>query len=434
MGKLTRFTVLIFTFLALVSCQEEIDLAKPSKGQYDRVMIMVSAGYNNLSSYLTEDLKDLSSSASDGYLPLKGSGSVLLSISHMTDLSQGSSQVYKTDTDVNIVNISRDFTGAVLSDTLLRIPAIGNGISQNNRLTNKDIFQYALQWVKEHFPSSSYGMVYSSHATGWLPCDYYSKQNHAIGWSSSDDDGWADGIAVKSIGAETYMEGARRCNEEMEIDDFASSIPMHLDYIIFDACLMGGVEVAYQLKDVADYIAFSQAEVGAEGFCYELMARRLLCSESIELEQVCSDYYEKCASNSSEVYRSATVSLVDCSALDALADACRSLFEDYREGMENVRYSEVQGFFRYDKHFFYDLRDIMDKSDISSLDMSRLDNALNACIIYKATTPKVLADFDVRSFCGLSMYLPAACSKIEQIELDAHYRSLAWNRATSLLK
>ena len=69
---------------------------------------------------------------------------------------------------------------------------------------------------------------------------------------------------------------------EMNIEDFAAAIPMKMDYIIMDACLMGGIEVAYALKDKCDRIIFSQAEVIGDGLCeYDTMASRLLAGGSI---------------------------------------------------------------------------------------------------------------------------------------------------------
>ena len=38
--------------------------------------------------------------------------------------------------------------------------------------------------------------------------------------------------------------------------------------------------------------------------------------------------------------------------------------------------------------------------------------------------------FDINTFCGLSMYLPADGSA----HLDNYYRTLSWNRATGLVK
>ena len=288
-------------------------------------MIMVSAGYNNLSSYLRDDLDELLASSERGYLPPQGSNRALVLVTHLAKPASSTLQMYGTPTDICVIRASRDFRGQVLRDTL-------KTFSGNLMLTDADTFRTVLEYVASEFPSDSYGMVYSSHATGWLPCGYYAKSDVAIGWSEApgnrensplgvDLSEWSDGIPVKAIGEETRIESGSRVSNDMDIIDFAASIPMKLDYLIFDACLMGGIEVAYQLRNVTRFVGFSQAEVGAEGFCYDTMAGRLLCEQKVAGPlAVCRDYFESCASQSSSVYRSATVSYVDCSRLDALAD------------------------------------------------------------------------------------------------------------------
>ena len=78
-------------------------------------------------------------------------------------------------------------------------------------------------------------MLYSSHGTGWLPEFYYGDgadpENEVDIWESTSS---------KSMGS--HVNGDEL--DEMELSELASAIPMHLDYLIFDACLMGCVEVA----------------------------------------------------------------------------------------------------------------------------------------------------------------------------------------------
>jgi hypothetical protein len=40
------------------------------------------------------------------------------------------------------------------------------------------------------------------------------------------------------------------------------------NFILFDACLMGGVEIVSELKEVSEYIVASPAEVPEKGFPY----------------------------------------------------------------------------------------------------------------------------------------------------------------------
>ena len=48
-----------------------------------------------------------------------------------------------------------------------------------------------------------------------------------------------------------------------------------MDVIYTDACLMGGIEVAYQLKDVSDYLVFSPELTPGPGGEYQGIIERI---------------------------------------------------------------------------------------------------------------------------------------------------------------
>ena len=90
----------------------------------------------------------------------------------------------------------------------------------------------------------------------------------------------------------------------------------------------------------------------------------------------------------------------------------------------------VQGYFRYDRHFFYDLKDILVKAGITAEETAQLQDALDQCVLYKAATDYFIS-IRIRYACGLSMYLPSKGSDF----LDGFYKEhLDWNRATELVQ
>ncbi len=53
----------------------------------------------------------------------------------------------------------------------------------------------------------------------------------------------------------------------MEISDFAAALgDCHFDFIVFEACFMAGVEVAWELREKTDYVVASAAEILSPGF------------------------------------------------------------------------------------------------------------------------------------------------------------------------
>ena len=419
-----KVILLLTTVFSLVSgCQCGHD--DPDNIKYDRVLIMYSAGFNSLREYLWEDIRDLRS----GYAPALKDRSAFLLISHLSD-SRGN---YSNMTSPQLIRVYKDSRKGVLLDTLK---------AYESHLSDPATVRTILSDIKRQFPSDHYGMVLSSHATGWLPNDYY---NHPEAFEPSYASG-RKGVAphpsywerellpgeplTKSITMTKSSTGGK--DIEMELADFKRSIPMHLDYLLLDACLMGCIEVAYALKDECDVIGFSPAEVLAEGFNYKTLAGHLLERPVPDTRAVVDDYFQNYASKSDKTDRAATISLVDCTKLDALASVCSSLFSKYRSEIAGLEPYTVQRYYRYSKHWFYDLEDVLVKAGISDEEHRNLTSALNSCILYKAATEEFLkgyGGFAIHTYSGFSMYLPCNGATF----LDSHYKDLDWNKATGLV-
>jgi len=437
--KLLRITIITLSAfllsLVLQSCDEKFGFGDettqrsvpttPRKISEEtrRALIVFSDGYNSLSSYLKEDISDLK----EGYFPPEGRDhNLLFLVSSLT----ASSDDYKTKTSPVIIRMYENYEGEHVVDTIKTLP-------EGSLLVDKDVMKETLSFIKDNYPAKSYGMVYSSHATGYLPEYYYTSVKSASRSSMEklsniyvpiDQD--PNLPAVKSIGQEVHRnDSGSLISHEMELQDFADALPMHLEYLLFDACLMGGVEVAYELKDKADVIGFSPAEVLADGFDYTSLASLLLENEKPDPKSICSEYFERYNARSG-ASRSATITLVDCSKLDNLAQACNVLFEKYRNQIDAVSPSRVQGYFRNNRHWFYDMEDILLKSGATKDDMKDFYSAMEQAILYKNATPSFMGDFDIKVYSGLSMFLP----NNGNYYLKDYYKSLKWNEATSLVK
>ena len=394
------------------------------------VMVMVAAGFNSLSSYIKDDMNELA----QGYLPEGTSRSqdVLLVLSRFPQNFGG----YSTPTPVTLYRLYAGPDGAAVRDTLYQWdPSV--------HLCDASTIREALELIADRFPAKGYGVVFSSHASGWLPSGYYNDPaayESAHGGEEIPDEGIFSARslrarqevfppisaypAVKSIGQD--RDGTQSI--EMELGQLAGAIPMHLEYLLFDACLNGCVEVAYAFKDVADVVGFSPTEVLANGFDYLKLARHLLRPE-LDPVAVCKDYFAfydaQTGSN-----RSATITVVAPARMDALAAVCRQLFDKYREQIQVLPGAKVQGYFRFNRHYFYDLRDVLVQAGITEEETAQLDQALSECILYKASTPQFIGMSMLR-VSGLSMYLPSMGTPL----LDNFYKEqIAWNQVTELVQ
>lgn len=407
MKRFLTYSVSAAVAFSICSCVEKPEKEEKDSLPFERSMIMYSAGFTNINNYLSSDIADLENGT---YIPEKGSGN---SIFIVNKPFKGS---YSKQTSPCIVRLYKQ-KGQVVRDTVHRFP-------EGTVMADAGTLRKSLEYIRDSWPSKSYGLVVSSHGTGWVPEGYYRyhKQMESE-WNASHGSG-ATSVSPFSV---THEYGTGR-EYEMEIEDFAAAIPMHFDYMLFDLCLAGGAETAYALKDVTSMIGFSAAGILAEGFDYSNLASRLLTESEINVRGVCEDYFRQ-YDGYTGAYRSATIALVDCSGLDALAGACRDIFGKYGAEIAAVNPDAVQGFFTGDHHWYYDLEDIVRNAGVSGEDMDALRSALERCILYKAATESILGIVDINTFCGMSMYLPADGSEL----LDTYYRTLSWNRATGLV-
>ena len=396
-----------------------------------KVLVLYSAGFNSLSSYLQEDIEDLKK----GYLPYDHrNDDVLIVYSHVPKKNSS----YSVKNSPVLFRLYKTRDGEMTADTL-------KVYDEASISASADHMREVLTFVKDEFPAKSYGMIFSSHANGYLPSGYYAasdkyedglfrvaeRMSASVGpvpvpyvepeYDESDP-------PVKSIGQTVSTSGTETVSYEMDIKDFADAIPVHMDYILFDACLMGGIEVAYELKDVCDVVVFSQAEVLAEGLNYTTLSGHLLENETPQLVEVCKDYFAQydCLTG---VMRSATISAVDCRKLEPLASTCRDLFSAYRDKIDYLNYKYVQRYYRSSYHWFYDLESILVQAGISQDELNALRRDLDGCVMYKANTPSFMNSFNIDVFSGFSMFLPSHGGNY----LKSYYKTLGWNKATDLV-
>lgn len=425
--NIIRAALASLLMLSAVACDKTFDDMPGNKGtapvrnvtsEKAQVLVLYSAGFNSLCAALEDDVNDMKS----GYLPLVGSMSkaVLVYSRRLSETGR-----YTDRTPSYLIRLSVDGWGKVISDTLKTWPETDEAVSAS---TMTDV----LETVKGLYPHASYGMVFSSHGSGWLPSGYYSTGKITAGTAGLQAvpyiDPNSDGSMprVKSIGIDNITS---RNTYEMEIETFAQALPMKFDYIIIDACLMGCIEVAYALKDKCDKLVFSQAEVLEDGLCdYTTLTRRVLRPVVPDLYNLCEDSYRHYKNQDDPIYRSLTISMIDCTRLDGLAESCKSLFSKYRNQISLVNAANVQGYFRSRKHWFYDLTDILRQSGVPEADMTDYNKAMSDCVLYNAATDTFI-NFDIRTHCGLSMYLPADGNS----ELDEFYKTLSWNKASGLV-
>ena len=392
MTKRIILSVMLATALLCQSCVKDDTDPMATEKPYSRVLTIMCLGNNN---GLAASLKDNIKTICDNPVPLKTDPKAILIYEHYDNQAPILTRLYS------------DWRGSISRDTLLTL-------SKETVSTSVETMVKVLSYVQEEFQSDHYGLILSSHGTGWLPKSYYTYFD-------------GNGPRVSSFGAEGGVTSPDAA--EIELTDLPHCIPFHCDYIIFDACLMGGVEVAYEMKDVTDKIAFSATEILARGYQYDVLLSDVMKNSDYALEDFCSHFYEFTQSMSSPSDRSCTISCVRTDKLEALAAICKPLFSKYRDQLMHLGPDDVQGFYRYNKQWFFDLEDMLVKAGVSSGERDNLEKAIKECVTYCNHTDGFLPNdngFKIDTYCGLSSYLTGAGNDY----LDGVYTYLAWNKAT----
>lgn len=426
MRKFLYLTVAIVLGL-LSSCKPETEYIFLQK--HPRAHVMMCFGFNNLSSSLAEDIRDLEKGFIPGSAPLEN---YLFVFSHLVESS------YSTPSSPKLQRIYLGPDGNPMKETLLEM--------EPGTVSNRaECIREVLEFLKEKYPEiESFGVLMSSHGTGWTPPGYcttgYKNEGNSdvIEWRRSAFPGtYLSGEylyeplpGVKSMGY-TITGVYPTVAYETDIREIADLLPFKLDYIIFDACFMGGVEVACEFRDKCNFVVASQTEILSDGMDYTTMISDLLEGNRADLVSLATNYFNH-YNLSIGSKRSATISVVDCSKLGTLAAVCRNLFRNYDISKDNVDASKLQKYFYYTNHaWFYDLYSIVQAAGASATELSDLQWALDECILYKAATPTfALYGFPIDTHSGLSMYLPEK----ERTQLNSYYRELTWNKLTGLLK
>ena len=370
--------------LTLFSCKkaetEEIVVVKRPK-----TVLLYMVANNNLS----YDAENSISRLQNGYIPAE----------------EGNLLVYKhcAGMDPVLLHIKKGEEGTVVADTAYRFPPRVSA--------TKSALTQALNVTQALFPADSYGLILWSHGTGWIP---------PLASSSSAAQEVSGSAPQRTFGLDGKVE--------LEIRDLAQAIPYKLSFMLMDACFMGGIETAYEVKDSVDYYIGSPAEILTESFPYHKIMQHIFKSTP-DYAAVCREYYDYYNAKSG-AERSATVALMDCSKLAEVAKVAKRVFDQYGERIASLDLSLLQPYFRgSNSKYFYDLKDLVDAIADASLS-AEFAAALERAVPYKAATPYFI-ELPIRRFCGVSTYVPGNPA---DTKLADYYKQYKWNQATGMIK
>lgn len=265
------------------------------------------------------------------------------------------------------------------------------------------------------YQAESYGLVYWSHGDGWLP--------------------YPLSAGTRWVGQDTG-NGDNRMNISEFVEILATA--PSFDFILFDACLMQSVEVAYELRDYTNYCIGSPTEIPGPGASYDKVVPAMFSSEDVAVN-IAKAYYEPYAAKYNgqrpldddnwtggvSVCALRTEPLVDLAVLTKQilpgtvdnTSLRASVFDyDQRRGSDGYQNGHVG---------YYDL--------VGMMRMITDDNAyeawrqiFNSAVAYWATTSmnysSYVGMFSMEGTNGVSCYIPSTSNTAT----DKAYRSTEW--------
>ena len=155
---------------------------------------------------------------------------------------------------------------------------------------NPFVLQTFINWAKSNYPAQHYAIILSSHGNGW-----------------------------KRWGPDQTVPGTRAKGDYLYMGEFTTALAgQHFDLLAFDACLMGGIEVADQVRDFTDYFLASEELVPGRGFPYNTLRNALTLNPDISPRDLGSKIVDLFAARYQVSAGKWTLSLTDEKQLGAL--------------------------------------------------------------------------------------------------------------------
>lgn len=265
---------------ALVMCASCYHHDEPPLPHYNRVAVVYMMAENSLNSFVTYDLNEIRSAVNS--IP----DSCLLVV-YLDDSRTANPQIITFEKEKG-EQVIQEFANDPIS-------------------TDSATMLQVLSIIKQRCPADSYGLILWSHGSGWIP---------------------SEGTARKTIGVDNGRNTTSNYGTEMEIPTLANVLKqtgITWEFIFFDACFMQGIEVAYELRDVARWCIGSPAEIPANGAPYHEIMEDFFRPTN-EVWRIAEDYYKAYTTGTGVV-----ISAVKTDQLDRLAAVTAPLISSLSE-------------------------------------------------------------------------------------------------------
>jgi hypothetical protein len=201
------------------------------------------------------------------------------------------------------------------------------------------------------------------------------------------------------------------------------------DFIGFDACLMGSIEVGVALKDYSNFMIASEESEPGWGWNYAFLSENTGNTKTEELgEAVVRNFLKHYDDYPYKVQLS--LSVMNLAKLDKVASSADKLFDTVKEEINTSNFSEYSRIMTRSMIYGYNGRDsdsydLVDLQDLASAleskhpnEVSDLKNAISEAVVY--------SDTNMKSTNGISIYFPTT-NKANLEKLLSRYESVSYS-------
>ena len=415
MKKLLFFLCVLGT---LVACSKDDDTndfdPQPTERKVftpqptERTVIVYMSGENRLSPYIDYNLKEMK----EGSLKIGKDDCLLVYV----DKSKASELPW----------MARIKNGQVTDSVSLA----DMGISQKDEYSSDPhVMEDVLKFAVRRYPARrDYGLVLWGHSTGWLITNDSIAYTRAYGVDNGINSATSD--AGMWLNVPTLARVLKK-------------LP-HMKFIFGDCCMFMCLESLYELRDVADYIIGSPAEIPQEGAPYQTVVPAMFDRDNFATMIVDNYYVQKNGPNK-DLDQPLTV--VKTSQMEPLAKATRTALQAVKEfhgneyedlnGLIYYFYNDLKAFYHPEHDIFHDAGDFM-RAKAPEAAYKEWKEALDRVVIKKTFSAKWHTVFKWDEFygkrftitperqSGVSMYIPQAPATGNHATYQKDLKKLAW--------
>ena len=390
--KILGLLIIVIAMTSAIGCSEAEDIESINKQTVFVYMPWTGAG-SNLYNYFTTNLDSI-------YSAIKKKGGLGTS-RLVVFLSESASRSSLFEVTYDGSNIQKQ--------TLKEY-------SGNSYISTEGLTQL-LNDVKGYAYGLNYAMIIGSHGVGWTFkedwTDYPYRAKPFDGSIFEERIPYQNYRYGEMTDAQTRFFGSLSDmnNYSMNVPTLADAIKaadMKMQYIYFDDCYMANVEVAYELREVTNFLVASTSEMLAAGtpFASSWTYLASLTPNYSSMVSTFVDFYNKTD------YPYATLSAIDCRCMDQLALMMADINNQYK--FDATKLEKLQRLDGFAQPIFYDMKSYLEHLCPNTNDYKQFLTVLDKAVPYKNHTEKYYSyiynepmTFNIETFSGITISDPS---------------------------